>query len=245
MELIGTNVWNYMCAGPEGSDPFFAGKDPLLWTTSKDWATVGQKLTSSSFDPELLIVSGYVDNKGNGGFGGFYRNLTGTVDADPGGTYVLEVVNSSGEVLSSISFNPVFALNDVPDSNSPYSPFVFTLAYPSNAASIRIVNGTSILTSLDIGFGLLMRAVSNLQDNTFQRNPTQERNALLNMVNAFNLQLATGNRTGAYQFLTEAIRRHISSQLTDSYVAPNPLFYTKAGLLNLVDELAQRLSTAR
>jgi hypothetical protein len=38
------------------------------------------------------------------------------------------------------------------------------------------------------------------------------------------------------------IANEISLWLSDSYVAPNPLFYTKADLLNLVDELGQCLS---
>ena len=70
-------------------------------------------------------------------------------------------------------------------------------------------------------------------------------NALINKVNAFNDQLASGNTNGAYHALTNDTAKQISSWLSDSYVAPNPLFYTKSSLLSLVDELAQRLTTTQ
>ena len=206
---------------------------------------MGQKLTKSSFDPEVLIASGYVDNTGNAVLGDFYRNPTGTVDAniDPSGTFAIQVLSGSGAVLSKISFTPNFTITDLP-TVSRYCPFVLKLAYPSNAASIRIVNGSSVLASENIAYGLLLRAVQNLQDSAFVANPTQHRIALLNMINAFNLDLASsGNKIGAYTQLTQAIQPSVSAWLSSSYVAPNPLFYTRATLLSLINELAQRLNT--
>jgi hypothetical protein len=243
-KLVGADIKNYMCGSSDLQSFFFGGDSavPDRWTTSQDWLAVGQKLTGLSFDPEVLIVSGYIDNTGKAGFGGLYRNETGTVDEDidPGGSYALKVLSTSGKVLSSISFIPNFSVTDVPNFSSPLCPFVLRLAYPSDAAFIRIVNGTSVLASQSVAYGLLLRAENQLQDGAFLMDPTNRRNALVNMVNAFQHAIQAGNTKGAYSFLASAIAPHISSWLSDSYVAPNSLFYTKAALLSLVTELVQR-----
>jgi hypothetical protein len=87
----------------------------------------------------------------------------------------------------------------------------------------------------------LLTAVQNLQDSAFVINPIDRRNALVNMINAFNHDLATGDTVGAYRQLVNAIEPSVSSWPSASYVAPNPLFYTQTSLLSLIDELAQRL----
>jgi hypothetical protein len=241
---------NYMCEdswSPKPDPSYTVPPSPAEWTSPSDWITVGQKLTATRFDPEVIIVAGYADNQGNGGIGGLYRTVSGVADAslDPEGSYKLQILSSSGSVLSSISFTPNFTVTDVPDWNFPLCEFVLQLAYPSNAAAVRIVKGTSVLASENIGYGLLLTAVQNLQDEAFVTDPTERRNALVNKINAFDQQLASGNTNGAYQALTNDIAKQISSWLSDSYVAPNALFYTKASLLSLVDELAQRLTTTQ
>ena len=122
---------------------------------------------------------------------------------------------------------------------------MFSLAYPSGATYVQVLKGTSILANQNISYGLLLTAVQNLQDAAFVANPTQYRTALLNMVNPFNLDPATGNKGGTYNELTRAIGPSISSWPSTTYVAPNPLFYTKVSLLNLVNGLSQRLAPAK
>ncbi len=249
MQFIAKNWDNYMCVGPgPGTDSFFSNDPfPQLWTTSSDWIAIGKKLTGvASFDPEILIVAAFVDQSGNFYFQQMYRDLTGTPDPpDSTGTYTLQVLSNSGAVLSSTPFTPTFGLTDAPDFSAAYAPVVLSPAYPSNATFIRILNGNSVIATQNIAFTLLSSAVSTLQGGAFVANATERRTALVDMVNAFGSQLAAGNTTGAYQFLTHGIEPQISSWLSDSYVAPNPLFYTKTTLLSLIDEIAGRLTPAQ
>lgn len=244
---------NYMCGwNPSSSSPsqptpdtFFSSTPaPLQWGTTYDWSYLVGRVNNGSSDPEVLIVGGYVDQQGRGYLGGSFRSPSGRASQGTGGAYSIRLLDSGGAIVSGIPFTPNFTDSDSGGATSPYSPFVFSLVYPSGASVIQLLNGTSVVASQNIASGLLLTAVQNLEDGTFSTNPIQHRTALLNMVNAFNQQLAAGNVTGAQQFLINGIEPRISSWLSGSYVAPNPLFYTKASLLSLVNELAQRLSAA-
>jgi hypothetical protein len=238
---------NYMCASKGvTSDTFFDNEVPDSWATDIDFATVGAKYTKTSFDPETLIVSGYVDQTGKAVFNNYYNNPSGyATDGESSGQYQVQVLTSSGSVLSSTYLPSGPAVIQELLVPPPYAPFVVSLNYPSNAWSIQLLNGTTVIAAQNIKYGLLLTAMQNLQDGAFVMDPTERRTTLVNMVNAFNQQLATGKVAGAHQFLTNGIEPQISSWLSDSYVAPNPLFYTKASLLSLVDELAQRLSASK
>ena len=239
---------NYMCDNGAFSntgavpDQFYQsnGNTPSLWGTTNDWAAVVGKLSGQP-DPEILTIGGYVDSAGGVTLGALYSNPLGTEDVTVGGTYTIQVLGGDGAVLSSTTFTPIFHV-DGATVTLPYSPFVFSVAYPPSAVTIQVIKGTSVLATKNIASGLLLTAIQNLQDAAFVANPTERRNALINKTNGFNDQLTTGNATGAYQNLTNDMAKQLSSWLSDSYVAPNPLLYTKSSLLSLVNELAQRLS---
>jgi hypothetical protein len=241
--LLGGPFENYMCAAGN-ADPFYQRQFPDKWATSKDFVTVGAKYTNSSFDPETLIVSGDIGQNGLATFTNYYRNPSGLVSqGQSSGEYQLQLLSSSGTVLSSLYFSSGSVVQESLLTLSD-TPFVFSLNYPSNASSIRLLNGSTPIATQSIAYGLLITAVQSLQNGAFIANPMQHRDALLNMVNAFNQQLATGDVAGAQQFLTNGIAPQISSWLSNSYVPSNPLFYAKATLLRLVNELATRLAPA-
>ena len=245
---------NYMCGwNPSSTSPtqptpdtfFSSSPAPLQWGTTYDWSYLVGRVNNGSSDPEVLTIGGYLDQQGHGYLGSSFRNPSGRASQGTAGAYSIRLLDSEGTVVSGIPFAPNFTDSDSGGATSPYSPFVFSLVYPSGASVIQLLNGTSVVASQNIASDLLLTAVQNLEDGAFIANPTQYRTALLNMVNAFNQQLATGNVTGAQQLLTNGIKPQISSWLSDSYVAPNPLFYTKTSLLSLVNELAQRLTPAQ
>jgi hypothetical protein len=172
-----------------------------------------------------------------------YHNAQGTAEENiPNGPFAVQIVGESGDVLSSVSFTPSFSILDVPGSVLTRSPFGFKLLYPPNAVPVRITKGQTVLAAESISYGLLLTAVQGVQDGAFVTNPTTRRGALLNMVNALDHQIAIGNFKGAHQFLSNEIRPQMASWLSDSYEAPNPLFYTKSSTLQLVDDLIQRMS---
>jgi L-lactate utilization protein LutC len=101
---------NYMCAATFASplanppaDNFFQKGFPDKWATTTDFVTVGAKYTNSTFDPETLIVSGNISQNGLATFDNYYRDPSGVLSqGQSSGQYQLQILSSSGVVLSSL-----------------------------------------------------------------------------------------------------------------------------------------------
>ncbi len=158
---------NYMCANAAVPDDFYdsGGTTPDAWGTTRDWATVLQNFPHAQSDPEVLIIGGFVQTNGTVTLGASYRNPSGFAQISNGGDYAIRLLDGAGNILSSTAFTPDFHSRGHSTVDLTYAPFVFGLAYPSNAISVQVVNGTSVLASQNIAYGLLQTAIQMLSNS--------------------------------------------------------------------------------
>jgi Putative Ig domain len=227
---------NYMCGTPDQS-----GLTTSQWTTTKDFATLMGVFQGKAPDPEVLLVTGFVNQDGTANFQSMYCRLADTASASESGDASVRVLDLRGNVLSTLTFPVDFNVFTDPRTTTTSAPFAFSLPYPANAAQVQITRAGALLFRVNIASKLLSDAIRSIPDYGFVRNQSQLRNALLLNVNAMDLQLSAGNTGGAAQLLQNEIRTQLVNWLIDGYTTQTPLEYTKQQILDLVDELVGRL----
>jgi hypothetical protein len=228
-----------MCALPDIGLPL--PSSPGLWTTTADWSYLLDKFRIDAPDPEVLMVSGYIRADDSAGFGPVVRSAAGTVNHGPGGSYAVQMLDGNGLVLSAAAFTPDSQEYTDPRRSTDIAPFLFSFEYPASGAQVRIIHENAILSTLNIATGLLYNAIKLLPDNAFNQTSLERRKALLNKIGAFDAQLSAGATQGAKNSLQNDIRKSLQDWLLDNYAVSSSLQYTKAQILDLVDELIQRL----
>lgn len=235
---------NYMCS--YNATPGITLPAPLAignWTTSNDFAFLLSKFETAAADPEVINLSGYVEQNGAGSFVAAYRSTTGVPDDNPTGAYTIQILNRLGSVLSAISFTPDFNMyvQGADPISSGISPFLFSLPYSPNAIEAQLVNSNgTVLATSQISTSLLNQAINALDDTAFAGSPSLQRNDILSGIATLDAQESAGKWIGA-QTTLQSILSQLSSDLLDSYNPPSILVCSKSSLIALGNELMQRL----
>ena len=116
------------------------------------------------------------------------------------------------------------------------------VAYPQNAITASLIHDGNVIAHVNIPSKLLSDTIASIPDSAFDENPSERRNTLLKKTSSFDSQLASGDRNGAVSKLQNDIRKHLDQWLVDGYTVSSSLQYTKVQVLELADELIQRLS---
>jgi uncharacterized repeat protein (TIGR03803 family) len=218
---------------------------PTQWISAPDYQRLlTQEFSLTHADPEVLLVAGVMYRDGHVELAPSYRLQSGTPREGTSGQFSLQVLDSANQIISRSGFEVSFTgFDERPGDPSDLDavPFTVESAYPAGATAIQLVRNGSVLVRVNIATKLLRDAIAALPDAAFTRNPTQMRNALLNKVDAFDVQLAGGAKAGASKKLKNDIRKSLTDWLVDSYVTHSKLEYTKQQVLDLVDELLGRL----
>lgn len=214
---------------------------PNRWMTRDDYERVFATFRVNPNDPEVLLVSGTLFKDGQIALSSFYRLPGGILDDASPGKFSVRVIGQSGQILYDRPFDIKFLLMLDPPVDTDAEPFGFAVPYPQEATTVEVQQNGHVLAQVRIATKLLSDAVASIPDGGFMRNPSQLRNALQNKINAFDLQLFTGDLIGAQGKLKNDIRKHLVDWLVDGYTTNTPLEYTKPAILGLADELLQRL----
>jgi hypothetical protein len=222
--------------------PYPAGVE-RRWATTDNFSALFKNFIQPSSDPELLLVTGFASQNGNGSFDQMYRTLNGQVTELPTpGIFALQVLDSNMKMISQVSFGTdMTAANESTPFASPIAPFGISVPFPSNAAVIQLLRNGSPIASSNIISSLMSNVIASLPDTAFGMNPEQRRTALLNKIAAFDQQLSAGDLVGARNNLQNDIETQINNWLVDGYATTTPLEYTKQQILDLISELLQRL----
>jgi hypothetical protein len=217
---------------------------PDGWVTRDDYAHVfSDYFRTNPTDPEVLLVNGTLRTNGTVGWGSLYRLPDGVVDTAHPGPYAIRVLDAGGGVLYERTFDARFFVMTHPATPVDVVPFAYAVPYGPNAASVAVLYNGQVLAKTTIASTLLRAAIQALPDAAFTKDPSQRRNALLNKVDALDGQLAGGDTTGARNKLQNDIRKQLDDWLADGFQPQTPLQYSKAQVLQLVDELIQRLGS--
>ena len=147
----------------------------------------------------------------------------------------------SPNIVAKVPFNVDFSLTDT-TLILDEAPFGFVVPYPANAGSVQIVRNNQVLTKANITTGLLRVAIQSIPATAFRHNADNHRKQLLKQCDLIDVDLSNGNTVAAINKMQNNIRVHFVQWLNDNYPTTSPLQYTKPGILQLVDELVQRLS---
>jgi hypothetical protein len=210
------------------------------WSTSADFSYLFKKFAGFTPDPEVLLVAGTIGKNNVVQFSASYRSQTGSASVSESGDGELRVKDSNGNVVAELTFPVSFAVDDGAGTIDP-APFLFSVPYPKNAATVEFVRSGKVVASFSPTTKLLDDAVLSIPDSGFDQNPAQRRNALLNKISALNYQLSAGDITGALNNLRNDILKNVQSWLVDGYATESPLQYTKQQILDLIAELIQRI----
>src|SRR5260370_17576313 len=105
-------------------------------------------------------------------------------------------------------------------------PFGFAVPFPATAAQVQVIRDGQVVAKAFVATQLLRTAVASLPDSAFVKDPAQRRQALENMVDAFNHQLAAGAFQGGYEKLLHNIRCRLTPSLPFINLTPSPRPYT-------------------
>jgi hypothetical protein len=225
---------------------FGIGRYPTLpterWTTPQEFAELFRQFRSAPPDPPTLLITGSISQTGSATFDRIYRSEVGTLSTPHDGDGIIRLVDDQGTVLAQLTFPFDFTVLTDPPVTADEVPFGFALPDYPNAARVEVLRSGVLEGVVDVRSKLLRDAVESLPDNAFVNGNTARKTALLNKVDAFERQLAAGAKNGALNNLRNDIRKTLSDWLIDGYQTTSPLQYTKAAILNLVDDLSGRLT---
>jgi hypothetical protein len=213
------------------------------WSSQGDFATLFQKFSvPPPLDPETLLLTGLIDASGNVTLGPFYRAANGTVDQPPAGTFGIQLVDFSGNIISEVPFRADLTVYDVdPSVVVDSAPFALAVSFPNNAARVQVTHAGVVVARVNVTTKLLSDAINSIPDAGFIQNPSERRGALLSKIDELDSQISAGALNGALNNLQNDIRNQLVQWLVDGYAVQSPLQYTKPQILALVDELLKRL----
>ena len=222
------------------SDPLTSGES---WIDVTDYMALMRAMVAGK-DPASLMVTGFLNGDGTVELRpAFYLPNAVLSVPDPEGKYVIRARNFAGAPLSetAVSLPLIQILEPEGTQVAPRAPFVFTIAYPKESASVEIAEQSGkVLVTFVPSTKLLVDALRGIPDGAFQMNPIERRKALLNKVEALGQMIATGNTVGAAHALQQDVRQRIEDWIRPVYAA-TPLQLSRDELLRLVDELSERL----
>lgn len=217
--------------------------EPDRWIRHSDYEYVFEnEFATEPNDPEILLVSGFLHNDGTLELGPFYQLSEGVVDDPSAGDYAIQVLDFLGNELYALQFDAQFILLTHPPVETDIAPFGFAIPFPGDAAIVQVSKNGVVLGEAHTTSKLLSDVVALIPDDGFLKNPSQRRNALLNKIEALDGQLAAGDLNGALGKLENDVRKHVDRWLLDEYLVSSPLEYTKSEILELIDELLERLA---
>jgi len=235
-KLIDPSTPNFMCSG---SPECTSQPPPAKWSDTFTYNFLFEELLTSKAESELLLVSGVLYKDGAIEFKEWRKLDWGTVTDLTPGPYSVVISNSNGAILEEIPFEASFEIFGAHAGEFDLTPFAFAIPFPQGAAKVEfILNGTS-LASVEPSSKLLKDAILTIPEHGFNNNAEFYRNALLDRADVIE-QLVDMNWMYYVSWILDDMKRSTELWLTE-YEKEQPLQYTKAELLLLMDDLTQRL----
>jgi len=236
-----TEIKNGQCfMGSAGDrESFFYNNDTPVWVDNEDYEVLFKERLQDKTDPEILLLSGWVEQDGTIFINPLYRT-NGNIDEISGDEYTLNLLDFDGNLIDSFGFDVSFELRGNPPVEVDIAPFAFTIPYHDNIWQVNISKQGEIVTEVDAPTRLLHDAIDSIPETGFA-GKEQQRKALHNKVDALEKQIESKNYIGAVEKLKNDIRKKVNEWLTD-YQKETPLVLTKEEILKLIDSLIQSIA---
>ena len=224
---------------------------PQQWPTKQDYACFYAQLSKTNVDPQTILVSGSIDKNGKVTLMPvvYLRNgvTTSPNVADDG---KIQVLDSQGTIVSESSFRSNYTI--IGDNGSTYpvdsSYFIAQVPYSQDATSIKILQSSKTILTIDPNEELLLSAVKNIGLESFKKNPSLGRTLLLTQVKIINSLMRGCTRIKKQPWITRCdgiavtallnLKRSVNSLLNESVSQVNPGQSTKSYVVSLIDLIA-------
>jgi hypothetical protein len=228
-------------AGPRRSFDYEPGRP--YWVGDDDYVDLFKKFRVNKVDPDIVLFNGLLHKDKTVELGKLYFIKQGEVDDVLEGDYSVEILDFYGQTLEDIPFHAFFEIYIDPlgIQETDIAAFAFAIPYPENASKILINYKGKTLTEINPNTKLLHDAVDSIPDHGFVGQPWQRKKALHNKINALEKMLEKNNIKGARQKLEKDIKDKFEKWLLDNYQKENPAQLSKIEVIDLVNEIIQRL----
>lgn len=211
---------------------------PVITPASTETAN---QYTNKISERSVLLVSGIIHKNGKVEWMPFYRLPSGKVDETDPGSSSIQVLDLQGKLLYEITFEESFIITTHPPKEVDTSPFGFAVPYSAKAQIAQFKRGNQVLSKEVIASNLLRSAIDAIPESGFTSSPEESKKTLKDQVENFETLITKGDVQEASKVLKDNIRTNLEKNLKDNYQVKSPLEYTKPSILELVDELSQRL----
>jgi Tol biopolymer transport system component len=262
------HTFDLWTTGPEEYDIFYPGKDATgywmnkgreitngvcfmgiegqyqMWIDNDDYASLFRELRVDKSDPEIILVSGYIYRDGRVEFDEIYRLEQGIEDSIKLGDYSILILDKDNLVIKNIPFYTSFNKHIDPIGNIETDFAMFTLAipFPENTSKIQLLHESNVLAEFNPNIKLLHDAIDLIPNSGFKINAIQRRNALHNKIDEVEMKILDRDYADAINKLNNDIRDKFEKWLLDDYLKETPLQISKTEIIELVDEIINRLS---
>jgi hypothetical protein len=111
------------------------------WSTTDRFADLFRQFRTNATDPEVLLVTGTVNQNSAVRLGPMYRLLNNTASQSAPGDAAVRVLDSIGNIIAEVPFTVDFRVFTDPPTSLDTAPFAFAIPYPAAASEIQIVRG--------------------------------------------------------------------------------------------------------
>lgn len=223
-----------------GAYEFMWASTDFAWIRIEDYEHLFRKFRTNIFDPEMLTLTGYIHSDGRVEWQGIDFIPEGVPDEIESNDAVT-FLDINGNEISSVPLGISYQLGETIYESGAFATKVL---FPDEAVYMEVSLQEEVLTKVNVHTALLRQMVETFPDSAFNRRPDQRRRALLNQLDAIDIQYDHANLNGTINHLYE-FQARLDDWLADDYEVESVLLYTKADALAMLDELIERMENVQ
>lgn len=230
----------------------FRDYDKIFEQMEDNKSSITSNVVSTNSDDDILYMMGLVYKDGSVDLSRWYLYEDGPLKSIEDGEYSVIIKDDAGNTISDQSFDLSFKLfaSATKPVDSPFetdvSGFSFPIGYPPEARSVEITKNSETLIEVEPNIKLLHSAIDSIPKDGFKEEDGEDvaedrREALHNKVDAIEKTLNQDKVRVAIRKLKKDLKPALKRWLKDGYETTSPDQLTKSEVIELVDDITDRL----
>ncbi|MEM2179001.1 MAG: CARDB domain-containing protein [Candidatus Methanomethylicaceae archaeon] len=232
-------------APPKYTYNYWDGRD--VWVCNETFENLFKefiKIEEDKIYPDVLVIGGIVFKNGTINLTKWYYVENRKIEYPLPGNYSIITLDWNGKLIDKINFTVSFYLITEPHSiiETNVTGFVFPISFAKNIAMIKIQYNNITIFEINPYIKLLHDAIDCIPENAFVKDGIGRRKALHNKINEIEEKIMKNLIIDARNKLKFDLRDKLQKWLIDNYEITDPLQLSKNEILDLVDEIINRLN---
>ncbi|MFH7860285.1 MAG: CARDB domain-containing protein [Candidatus Aenigmatarchaeota archaeon] len=232
-------------APPKHTYNYWDGRD--VWVCNETFENLFKefiKIEEDKIYPDVLVIGGIVFKNGTINLTKWYYVENRKIEYPLPGNYSIITLDWNGRMVDRINFTVSFYLmaesHSIIETN--VTGFVFPISFAKNIAMIKIQYNNITIFEINPYIKLLHDAIDCIPENAFVKDGIGRRKALHNKINEIEEKIMKNLIIDARNKLKFDLRDKLQKWLIDNYEITYPLQLSKNEILDLVDEIINRLN---